>query len=74
MMQTFIFNLSLWHFVKIALIILLSMYFIFALIVVRQVKLMTDTLQLGYEGFISLLGYAHLIFAAFVLLAAIIIL
>jgi hypothetical protein len=69
-----IFGISVWLVVKIATLILLGMYLVFSLVVVRQIKLMTTTLSLGYEGFISLLGYIHLAFAILVFLAALIIL
>lgn len=63
-------TITTWFLVKIASLILLGMYLVFALVVVRQIKLMTDTLQLGYEGFVRMLGYVHLIFAILVFLAA----
>lgn len=69
-----ILGIQIWVIIKILSIILLGMYLIFSLVVVRQVKLMTDTLQLGFESFARFLAYAHLIFAVLVLLAAIIIL
>ena len=74
MTQELLFGLSGWYLVKIGIIVFLAMYLIFALIIVRQTKLMTDTVQMGHESFIRLLGYIHMIFAVFVLLAAIIIL
>jgi hypothetical protein len=43
-------------------------YIVFAIVVVRQVKLMTDTLELGYEGFIKMISYLHLGFAIVILL------
>jgi len=67
-------GIQIWLVMKILTIILLGMYLIFSLVVVRQVKLMTDTLQLGFEGTARALAFAHLIFAVLVLLAAIIIL
>jgi len=69
-----IIGIQIWFVIKILAIILLVMYFIFSLVVVRQVKLMTDTLQLGFEGTVRGLAYAHLIFAVLVLASAIIIL
>ena len=69
-----IFGISVWLVVKIAALILLGMYLVFALIVVRQVKLMTDTLSLGFEGPIILLSYIHLAFAVLVFLAALVML
>ena len=59
---------------KVAILILLGFYLIFALIVVRQTKLMTDTLQLGHEGFVIALSYFHLIFALLVFFSAFVIL
>lgn len=67
-------GISVWLILKIVAIVLLSMYLIFALVVVRQVKMMTSTLQLGYEGLAKMFGFAHLLFAVLVLLFAIIIL
>ena len=69
-----IFGISIWLVVKVAALILLGMYLVFALIVVRQVKLMTDTLSLGFEGPIILLSYIHLAFAVLVFLAALVML
>ena len=69
-----IFGISIWLVVKIAALILLGLYLIFALIVVRQIKLMTSTLSLGFEAPIIMLGYIHLAFAVLVFLAALIIL
>lgn len=69
-----IFGISIWLVVKVAALILLGMYLIFALIVVRQVKLMTDTLSLGFETPIILLSYIHLAFAVLVFLAALVML
>ena len=69
-----IFGISVWLVVKIAVLILLGMYLVFSLVVVRQIKLMTSTLSLGFEGPITMLGYIHLAFAILVFLAALIIL
>lgn len=60
--------------IKFMSIILLGMYLVFSLVLVRQVKLMTDTLQLGFEGTVRALAWAHLAFAILVFLSAIIIL
>lgn len=68
------FGISIWLVVKVAAMILLGIYLIFALIVVRQIKLMTSTLILGYETPIIMLGYVHLAFAVLVFLSALIIL
>lgn len=67
-------GLSIWFLVKIAALILLALYLVFALVVVRQTKLMTSTLNLGFETPIRILSYIHLGFAVFVFLTALIIL
>jgi hypothetical protein len=46
----------------------------FCLVVVRQIKLITSTLSLGFEGPVTTLGYIHLAFAILVFLAALVIL
>jgi len=69
-----IFGISMWLVVKAAVLILLGMYLIFSLVVVRQIKIMTTTLSLGFEAPITMLGYIHLAFAVLVFLAALIIL
>jgi hypothetical protein len=70
----FLAGFSLWFFVKIAILILLALYLVFALVVVRQTLLMTSTLKLGFETPIKILSYLHLGFAVFVFLTAMIIL
>lgn len=67
-------GISVWLVAKIAALILLGMYLIFALVVVRQVQLMTDTIEVGFEIPIRLFSYLHLIFAILVFLTALIML
>ena len=69
-----IIGIQIWLLIKIAILILLGMYLLFSWVVVRQVRLMTDTLQLGFEDFVKALSYFHLFFAIFVFLAAVLIL
>ena len=69
-----ILGISVWLVAKIAALILLGMYLIFALVVVRQVQLMTDTIAVGFEVPIRLFSYLHLIFAVLVFLTALIML
>lgn len=67
-------GINMWIIVKSFALILLGMYLIFGLVVVRQVKMMTSTLQLGFESLITLLAYVHLAFAILVFLTALVIL
>jgi hypothetical protein len=46
----------------------LVLYTIFALVLVRQVQLMTDTLVVGFEKPVRLLSVVHLLFAVAVFL------
>jgi hypothetical protein len=63
-----------WGIAKIFVLFGMAIYVVFGFVVVRQVKLMTDTLQLGFEGFIRILSYAHLLFTIAVFIFALIIL
>ena len=75
MMQTVVTNgINIWFLLKALSLVLLGMYIIFSLVVVRQVKLMTDTLQIGFETLAKTLAYIHLAFAVLVFLSALIIL
>lgn len=60
--------------IKVFVVFGLALYVIFALVVVRQVQLMTDTLEVGFESQVRLLALIHLIFAVGVLLLAIFVL
>ncbi|OGM14932.1 hypothetical protein A3A76_02270 [Candidatus Woesebacteria bacterium RIFCSPLOWO2_01_FULL_39_23] len=61
------FNFSVWLVIKIAVIFGLIIYNIFAFIVMKQVNLMTETLELDFEGPIKFVAVFHFIFALFVL-------
>ena len=63
-----------WILIKALALVLLGMYLIFAFVITRQVKIMTDTLHLGFETPAKALSYFHLAFAILVFLAALIIL
>ena len=63
-----------WILIKALALVVLGMYLVFAFVIMRQVKLMTDTLQLGFEAPAKILSYLHLVFAILVFLAALIIL
>lgn len=55
------------------IITFLGMYLIFALVVIRQINLMTKTVQVGFEKFLKLIGVLHITFALFVFIASIIV-
>lgn len=51
----------------------LFVYIIFAFIVIKQVRLMTDTLELGFEKGVKVLSYIHFIVAVFAFVIALLI-
>ncbi len=67
-------GVSVWFIAKIFVVFAILLYVIFALVVVRQVQLMTDTLEVGFESQVRLLSFIHLLFAIAVLIFAIIVL
>lgn len=63
-----------WVTIKILIILGLGLYSLFAGIIVRQVSLMTATLEVGFETPIRLAAIFHLLFALGTLLFALLIL
>ena len=63
-------NDSLWFFLKVGSIIGLMIYVIFAFVVMKQVNLMTETLEIDFERPIKTVATLHFIFAIFVLIFA----
>lgn len=59
---------------KVLIMISMGIYAVFAFVVVRQVDLMTKTLQLGLESTIKVIAYLHFLFAVGLLLISIFIL
>lgn len=69
-----IIGISVWGIIKIGILIILALYIIFAFVVVRQVQLMTATLEVGFESQLKFLSFIHFLFAIGVLIFAFIIL
>ncbi len=63
-----------WELAKYPVIVLLVIYLAFTAVIVKQVKLMIETLEVGFERPILLIAYAHLFLSMFVLLFSIIVL
>jgi len=60
--------------IKIALWLFLILYILFAGIVIKQVRVMTETLQVGLEKSIRTLAVIHFIVSVFVFILSLIIL
>jgi len=69
-----ILGVSVWFIIKIFVLISMLLYIAFALVIVRQVQLMTKTLKAGFEFPVKTLALLHLISAAVVFALALIIL
>lgn len=67
-------GVSLWLIAKIFVLFGLAIYLVFALVMIKQVKLMTGTLTLTVDKFVVLFTYAHLVFAGLVFILALLIL
>jgi uncharacterized membrane protein (DUF485 family) len=67
-------GLNTWVLVKAFSLVLLGMYLIFSLVIVRQAKLMMDTLKVDSVTLPKTLAYLHLAFAVLVFLTAIVVL
>lgn len=65
---------SVWFIVKLLFITAFVVYGIFAAVVVRQVYLMTQTLEVGLETTIRTLSWAHFIFALAILVLSVLLL
>ena len=69
-----ILGVSIWGIAKIFAIVGLTIYLVFALVMVKQVHMMSKTFEGGFEWAIKLASYIHLFFAIAVILFALIIL
>lgn len=52
---------------KVVFVVITLLYLVFAVVVVKQVRLMADTIKLQFDKYLIYLSYAHL-FAAFIVL------
>lgn len=67
-------GVSIWLIAKVLVLIALAIYGIFAFVVLRQIQLMTDTLEVGFEAQVRMLGISHLVFSLIIFVLALIIL
>jgi hypothetical protein len=65
---------NIWIIIKIFSLAILAIYIIFAFVVTRQVKVMTETLTLGFESVARFLSLFHLVFAIVVFVIALVVL
>jgi hypothetical protein len=67
-------NIQVWSVVKVFILLALALYIVFAVVVIRQVKLMNRTLKGVFNLPISLIAWLHLGLALFVFVLSFLIL
>lgn len=55
-------GISIWLIVKIFFLVGLLVYLVFAFVVLRQINIMNETLDVGFEVPVRILGYVHFFF------------
>lgn len=69
-----IFGISVWSVAKFFVVFFLGMYVVFSLVIIKQIRLMLDTVEIGLAWLIKFVGWAHLLFAIGVFILGVIIL
>lgn len=69
-----IIGVSAWLIAKVLVLVALAIYGVFAFVVMRQIQLMIDTLEVGFEAPIRMLGISHFVFSLIIFVLALIIL
>jgi hypothetical protein len=66
----FLLNIDIWFFVKIFYLLALTVYLVFAFMVIREVDLMNKTLKGVFNLPIKLIAYIHMVLAVLIFIAA----
>ncbi len=72
--SNYIINFAVWDVTKIGLLVFLGLYFIFSLLVVRQVQLLTSVLGTNFSPLFKTVALLHVVLAVGVFLFALMIL
>ena len=67
-------GITIWFVAKIMFLVAMAIYVVFAFVIVRQSKIMTDTLEIGLEKVIRMIAFAHMLFAIGTFVLALVIL
>ena len=65
-------GIEVWQIAKALILFSVFLYLIFALVIIRQVSLMLDTLEVELEGLIKFIAWLHLILVVVVLVFGIV--
>ena len=67
-----IFGISIWLVAKAFVLLALAMYIVFSLVVIRQIRLMLETVDMGLNLPIRLIGWGYFLFAVGIFVIALI--
>jgi len=67
-------GISIWSVAKVMVLFALILYIVFAFVIIKQTKIMTETLELGLEKTLRTISFAHMLFAVGTFILALIIL
>jgi len=67
-------DFDIWLIAKIMVLFALLLYSVFSYVIVRQTKIMTETLELGFEKVVKLIALVHFVLAIGTFFLALIIL
>ena len=67
-------GISYWLIIKIFVLLALLFYLLFSVFLVRQVMMMSKTIQVGLEGVLTTIAYLHLGITILVLVLALVVL
>lgn len=67
-------NIPTWEIVKWFLVFGEIIYLIFSFVVVKQIRVMIETLDIGFSSPVRLIGYAHFLFALGIIILSVVIL
>ncbi len=67
-------SLTIWSIIKFFVIVFVVIYIIFSLVLIKQVQMMTNTLEIGFEKQLRFISVVHFLFAIGVLIFSILIL
>ncbi len=70
----FVVKITIWHVLKFFILLALVVYLFFAIVVLRQVKIMTKTFETGFELPLRIISWIHLILVCILIIIGLVIL
>jgi hypothetical protein len=70
----FLTTITVWHLLKIFILMALLVYLVFSILVLRQVKIMTETFKTGFELPLRIISWVHLILVCLLIVIGLVVL